>query len=357
MKKITYIIGVILFLSIVLFAIKGNLISFPFQQNKYEKSEIVMDTFVTLTAYGQNAKKAVEDGFTRIEEIDRMASATNPTSDIYKINKAAGIDYVEVHPEIIKMIQTSLQYSKLSNGAFDISVGPLIQLWGIGTDQERIPTEEEIQSVLSLVNYTNILVKENENSVMLLKQGMGLELGAVAKGFACDEVRKIFETYHIKDALINLGSSSIDTMGKNEEKKSWGIGIKHPRDKNTDQYLAIIKTSNEALSTSGDYERYFIKDQKRYHHILDPKTGYPADNGIMSTSIVIDHSIPDNAMLSDILSTVAFVLGKEEGIHFMERLSGVSCEITGTDFKIYTSEGFDTRIENLNKEFEFKSID
>ena len=324
------------------------------QNNQYyEKSNIVMDTAVTLSASGENSKEAVEESLKRLDEINEMASTSITTSDVYKINSSSGKNYVKVHPEILKMIETSIEYSKLSDGAWDITLGPIINLWGIGTDNERLPSDEEIKAKLPLVGYDKISINENDNSVMLQKEGMAIDLGGIAKGFAADEVLKIYKKYNIENGLINLGSSSIYAVGKNKDNNEWSVGIKHPRSENPNEYMGIIKLSNESLSTSGDYERYFIKDNKRYHHIIDPKTGYPVDNGVMSDTIVIDGDTTDNGMLSDILTTTVFTLGPEKGLKLIDSLQGVSCEITTSDYKVYTSVGFKDRIIDLNKEFKF----
>ena len=347
MKKIIYpLIGCISIILICVSCTNSN--------NKYyEKSNIVMDTAVTLNAYGENSQKAVEESFKRLDEINDMASANINTSDVFKINDASGKSYVKVQPEIFKMIKTSIEYSKISNGAFDITLGPIINLWGIGTDNERLPSDEEIKGKLPLVGYDKISVNENDSSVMLQKEGMAIDLGGVAKGFAIDEVSKIYKKYNIENGLINLGTSSIYAVGKNKEKKDWAVGIKHPRNEDPNEYLGIIKLSNESLSTSGDYERCFIKDNKRYHHIIDPKTGYPVDNGVMSDTIVIDGDLEDNGMLADILTTAVFTLGADKGIKLINSLDKVSCEITTSDYKVYTSDGFKDRVTKLNKDFNF----
>ena len=324
------------------------------QKNQYyEKSNIVMDTAVTLSASGANSKEAVEESFKRLDEINEMASTNIDTSDVYKINSASGKNYVKVSPEILKMIETSIKYSKLSDGAWDITLGPIINLWGIGTDNERLPSDEEIKAKLPLVGYDKISIDENNSSVMLQKEGMAIDLGGIAKGFAADEVLKIYKKYNIENGLINLGSSSIYAVGKNKDNNQWSVGIKHPRSEEPNAYMGIIKLSNESLSTSGDYERYFMENNKRYHHIMDPKTGYPVDNGVMSDTIVIDSDNEDNNMLCDLLTTTVFTLGQEKGLELIASLPGVSCEITTSDYKVYTSEGFKDRITNLNKDFEF----
>lgn len=319
----------------------------------YEQSEIKMDTFMTLKASGANAKTAVQEAFSRIDELDKMASPNITTSDVSKINNAAGKEYVKVHPEILKMVKTSIQYSKLSGGAWDISIGPLINLWGIGTANERVPSDSEIKAKLQLVGYDKISINEADSSIMLQKQGMSIDLGGIAKGFATDEVLKIFKKHNIKNGLLDLGGSSMYAIGNNENNLPWSVGIKHPRSENSQDYLGIIKISNQALSTSGDYERFFIKNGKRYHHILNPFTGYPNDNGVISDTIVTDGSLPDNSMISDLLSTTVFILGPEKGIKFVENIPKVACEVTTSDYKIYTSSGLRNKIEKLNKDFQY----
>jgi FAD:protein FMN transferase len=319
----------------------------------YEKSFTAMDTVMQLRAFGPNGQKAVDESEKRLYELDNMASTTVTTSDVSKINNAAGKSYVKVHPEIIKMIEASQKYSKISNGLWDITVGPLVNLWGIGTDNERKPSDAEIKAKLPLIGYNKISINEKDNSVMLMQPGMAIDLGGIAKGFAADEILKIYKKYKIQNGLIDLGSSSIYGVGKNASGNPWSIGLKHPRSDDSSNYLGIIKISNEGISTSGDYERYFIKDGKRYHHILNPSTGYPVDNGIMSVTVVIDDSVPDNGMLADILSLTVFELGPKKGIDLINSIPKVSCSVTTTDYKVYTSSGFKDKISNLNKNFKF----
>lgn len=348
MKKLIYVLGVSILLTLSLSACS------KVSENKaYEKNFITMDTPMKLTAYGPNAQKAVDESIQKLYELNDMASSTISSSDVSKINNAAGKNYVKVHPEIIKMLVASQKYSKLSNGAWDITVGPLINLWGIGTDKAKVPSEDEIKSKLPLVGYEKIIIDEKNSSVMLKESGMSIDLGGIAKGFAADEVLKIYKKYNIKDGLINLGSSSIYAVGKSENSHPWSIGIKNPRNEIAGNYLGIIKASDEALSTSGDYERYFIKDGKRYHHILNPSTGYPVDNGIMSVTVMVSGDVADNSMLADIMSLTVFELGTEKGIKLIDSMPNLACEITTTDYKVYKSSRFKGRISNLSNDFTF----
>ena len=201
------------------------------------------------------------------------------------------------------------------------------------------------------VHYKDILLRPEDHSVMLAKAGMSIDLGGVAKGYAVDEVRKIYEAHHIESGLINMGASSMYAVGKTSKGKAWNIGMKHPRSDTNGEYLGIVSIENQALSTSGDYERYFMQDGRRYHHIFDPVTGYPADSGVMSDSIVIDGDVEHAGMLSDILTTVVFVLGPQKGLAFIDGIDGVECEITGTDGTIYMTDGFRSRFSDMNADF------
>ena len=318
---------------------------------KTDKYATKMDTIMHITAYGSKASEAIDAGFNRVDEIENMASPSIANSDVSKINAAAGKDYVKVHPEIIKIIKTSLKYSKLCYGAFDITVDPLIKLWGIGTKEERIPTDAEIKAKIALVDYNNISINEADNTVKLMKVGMSIDLGGVAKGFTADEIIKVFKKYGVKSAILNLGGSTIYTLGEKPDNALWSIGIQHPRKEKNAGFIGIIKMPQKALSTSGDYEKFFIKDGKRYHHILNPATGYPAVAGIMSDTIVVDSSIPDCNMIADILTKVTFVSGVDKGLKIIDSLTGVSCLAVTTDYKIYKSSKWNTQLDNLSSEF------
>lgn len=350
MKKNICIIGACILFSVSLGIF---LINNRASKQLYEESFISMDTPMQLSAYGTNAKNTVDESEKRLNELNDMASPTIVTSDVSKINRAAGKNYVKVHPEIIKMIETSQKYSKISNGVWDITVGPLVNLWAIGTDKAKKPSDINIKTKLPLIDYKKVKINEKDNSVMLMKSGMAIDLGGIAKGFAADEVDKIYKKYDIKNGLINLGSSSIYGVGENGNSSPWSIGIKHPRSDENDNYLGIIKISNQGISTSGDYQRYFMQNGKRYHHILSPSTGYPVDNGVMSVTVIVDGSVQDNGMLADILSLTVFGLGPEKGIKFINSIPKVSCFVTTTNFKIYTSSGFKDKITDLNKDFKF----
>lgn len=316
---------------------------------KVEKQNLAMDTVVDLTAYGPKAGAAIDAAFKRIADIEQMASADIPTSDVSQINGAAGTAPVKVHPEILKMIETAIKYNKLTDGAFDITVGPMIKLWGFGTDNERVPSDEEIAAAMKLVGSDRIVVDEAAGSVELAAKGMSIDLGGIAKGFTADEVIKIFKSYGVTSALISLGASSIYTLGQKPDGTLWSVAVQHPR--KTGDYLGVIDMPQAALSTSGDYERYFIQNGKRYCHIISPFTGYPAESGVMSDTIVIDSRVPDCNMLADILTKVTFVSGVDKGFKIIDGMPGVTCIAVTTDFKIYKSSGWKLALRDISPDF------
>ncbi|WFR55533.1 FAD:protein FMN transferase [Anaerocolumna sp. AGMB13025] len=348
MTKKLFISGICILLMIALSACSN-------ENKEVQKHAFKMDTIMNIKAYGPKAEKAIDAAFLRIDEIEQMASASIETSDVSKINLAAGKDAVKVHPEVLEMIKTAVTYSDLSNGAFDITVGPLIKLWGIGTESERVPSDSEIKETLPLIGYKNISINETDNTIKLLKEGMSIDLGGIAKGYAADETAKILKEYGVKSAVISLGGSSVYTLGEKADKSLWAVAVQHPRKAEDNKYACVIRMPEQALSTSGDYERYFMKDGKRYHHILDPFTGYPADAGVMSDTIIISKDTPNCNMLADILTKVTFVSGTRKGFQIIDSLPGVECLAITTDNKIYKSSGWKDEVENISPDFKVQN--
>ena len=283
-----------------IFVILLSLILFPLSlagcgASSYERSEILMGTVVTLKATGNNSKAAVDESFEAIAALER-----NILIDIKKIEDGNG-DFVKISPDVYKILETAQIYSELTDGAFDVTIGAAVDLWGIGTKNPRVPTDEELAAVKNFVGYKHLQLQNGAACLDL--RGVKINLGGIAKGYGVDCVRKIFADNKVQSGLIDFGTSTIYAVGKKK------IGIKNPRAEN--EIAAVIELENAALSTSGDYEKFFIVDNRRYHHIINPKTCAPADSEISSVSVVVAGSEKNCAMLADILSTTAFVMGRE----------------------------------------------
>lgn len=305
------------------------------------KENYLLDTIIQLKVYGKNSEKATDDAMNAISHVDDIMSPTKSISDVVKINHKAGKDFVNINNDTLKVIKTSIDYSKISNGNFDITVGPLVNLWGIGTKNARIPSKEEINTALNLINYKDVLIDEKNKSVKLNSPNESIDLGGIAKGYAADKAREVLESQGIKSAYLNLGGNIV-AIGNKTDGTPWNIGIQDPL-KNRGQYFGIVKVSNKSVVSSGSYERFFIKDNKKYHHILNTKTGYPSESGILSSTIISNKSIDGDA-----LSTITFTLGLEKSMEIIEKIDGVDAILVTNDKKVYVSS-------NIAKDFKLSS--
>ncbi len=272
-------------------------------EKKASSTEFAMNTVISLTVYGDKADEAINAAFDEIKRVEKLLSCHIENSEISKINKSAHIAPVDVSDETIAILKKALAFSEKTNGAFDITVKPLVDLWDITSENPAIPPKEQIETTLSLVGYENIII--NGNAVSIAKEGMQIDLGGAAKGYCADKAVQVLKSFGIKNAILDLGGN-IYAMGKNEQGKNWRIGLQDPSLKRGDHF-AIEELSDKTAVTSGSYERYFEKEGKIYHHILDPKTGMPADGGLISVTV-----ISDNSFEADMLSTAVFVMGEDE---------------------------------------------
>lgn len=264
-----------------------------------------MGTVVSETLYtkGDDVSTDIETAIKTLEN-DHLSNKVS-RAEIYKINEKAGQGSVVMSDELHEYMNTLLDVSAKSAGAFDPTVGALSKLWDFDDDAHKVPVDDRIQSCLSKGNYTNIQIDGNSIS---LPEGLQLDLGAAGKGIALDTARGILEKADgLEGAVISVGESSILTYGSKPDGGKWEIGIRDPRDKEQLTGSVMLDGTN-CVGTSGDYQKYFIKDGTRYHHILDPKTGYPARSDVMSVTIVCDSGI-----MCDALTTACFVLGTEKG--------------------------------------------
>lgn len=266
-------------------------------------SRIAMGTLVTVTLYESDAGKA-DDIFSYIYKLDSEISRYTDGSYIDMINDSAGISSVQVPDEIYSLIESTVVMAEETEGLFNPAIGPLTALWGIGTEDARIPSDDEIASVLPLLDWRSIILDDEERSVFLKEKGMSLDLGAVGKGWAADMVQDYLESLSIEHAIVNLGGNILLVGGK-EDGSGWNVGIKDPE--NTSYVFMRLSIEDGTVITSGGYQRYIEKDGVIYHHILDSRTGYPFTTDILSATV-----INPSGTLGDMLSTVLFAAGSEK---------------------------------------------
>ncbi len=293
-----------------------------------------MNTFMSVSAFGESSDPAVKRVQSRVTELDRLWAVTNEDSELSRLNSG---EVSSVSPETAELVAFCAEISERTYGAFDPTIYPVLTAWGFTREENRVPPKSEIAELLTRVGIDNVLQNNNE---ITLKNGAMLDFGAVAKGYAGDEAAKILRDEGISSALINLGGS-ITTVGKKPDGSDWRIGVKNPAG---DGNVGTLAISDLSAVTSGMYERYFTApDGTVYGHIIDPETGCPADNDLLSTTIV-----SDNAALCDALSTALFVMGSEKAKQFYyENHSALDFELIliTKNNKIIISRGLRDRFE------------
>lgn len=280
----------------------------------YKDTRVIMGTYVTITAVkdgltDKQVMDAVNAGFAEINRVDALMSTYKPESQLSRINAGAGIAPVKADPEVLDTIEDAVRIAKMTDGAFDPTVGPVVRLWKLGGDEARLPEAAEIEEALPLVGYENIVLDRGAGTAFIKKKGMSIDLGGVAKGYAADLAVDAMKKKWVRGGIVAV-AGDIKLFGRKPDGNPWSIGIQHPRE--TGGVLAKVEITDVATSTSGDYERFFIKDNVRYHHIMDPKTGYPA-RGLMSVTVVAKES-----WLADSMATGFFVMGPERARRFAE---------------------------------------
>jgi thiamine biosynthesis lipoprotein len=339
MKRSRSLVSVVLIFILALVTSGCSLVGF-LAPKPYKETQFLMDTVIEITAYGSNNEIAVKAAFDEFKRIQAISDKYNPDSQVSEINRMAGISPVKVSPDLIKMINDSADISRKTDGAFDISIGPLTELWGIGHKEEFVPTQEEINRVLPLVDYRMIQVDTNSGTVYLPKAGMKLDLGGVAKDFALNKATEILKDNGIKSALLNAGGD-IQVLGTKPDGGNWRIGVQDPRNSEGVSAKVTLNPWN-TLQTSGDYQRFFIKNGVRYAHILNPKTGRQPTEIASVTLVYKDTDIYNNG---DIASSGFLVLGLEKSLELLKKFPGVEAIFVTNAGKIVVTPGLEGNVE------------
>jgi thiamine biosynthesis lipoprotein len=271
------------------------------------------------------------------EAAAKLQSTTEAlVSGVVAINRKAGLEPVHIRADLIELLETALYYAELSGGAFDPTIGPLVQLWGIGTDSERVPDEGEIARALRLVNWRDLIIDRESGTAFLRREGMALDLGAIAKGYAGDEALRIAKEDNVKRAVFDLGGNIV-TLGWREQKGKtstpWRIGIQNPL-MGRGSYIGVLPVNDMSVVTSGVYERHFESGGKSYHHLLSTVNGYPVENGLLSATIVTKSSTA-----ADALSTVVFTLVYERGRAVVDSIPGAEAIFVFNDHSVISTSG------------------
>lgn len=304
-------------------------------QDIQKRTQVVMGTLAEISVRESDREKAriaIDSAFAEMRRIENLMSAHIADSEVSRLNKSAGEDFMPVSPEMAEVIRVAIRVGDLSQGAFDITIGPVVNLWKFDDEHPSIPAVDVLKKAVELVNYKDMEIKEGK--IRLTRAGMQLHLGAIAKGYGVDRAIGVLRKSGIRDAIVNAGGDLMATGTRNVE-KLWVIGIQHPR--KPENIIASFAVKDRAVATSGDYQKYFIRDNIRYHHIFNPADGTPA-SGVTSVTIAAN-----TAMEADALATAVFVLGAEKGLRLIESLENTEAMIVSEDGSTRFSKGFKTQ--------------
>jgi len=309
-------------------------------QVKNDMAEIqmfAMDTFIDLKAQGENGEKALLEAEKEINRLEKLFSATIEQSEIFAINQYAAKQTVNVSKDTFDLIEKAKEYCNITEGAFDITIAPVVKAWGFTEEVKRVPTDEEIQQKLQLVDNNKLHIDKQNSTVYLENENMSIDLGGIAKGYASDKVNEILKKNDISSAVISLGGN-VSVTGKRPDGTKWRIAVQDPM--NSEGYVGILNVEDTSVITSGVYQRFFEQDGKKYHHIIDTKTGKPTQTGLLSVTIVCD----DGAM-ADALSTSVMVAGLQKGSELWRKLGNFGMIVITDSNEMYISENIEDIFE------------
>lgn len=293
------------------------------KEEEVAKNELfAMDTHMVFTVYGENGDEIIADSMDEVVNLENQLSTNIASSQVGKIN-SEGQGILKKDGAIL--MEKSILLNKQTDGLFNPAIYPVVEAWGFTKEEYRVPSQSELDALLPITKIQDVNYDKSTGQVTFNKEGMAIDFGAIAKGYTSSKVIKMFKDAGVKSAIINLGGN-VQTLGTKPNGEKWRVGIQHPEI--SDGYLGIIDIEDKAVITSGGYERFFEEGGKKYHHIIDPRTGSPAESGIESATIVAD-----DGTLADGLSTSLFIMGKEKAIKFW-RNSDLDFQ-----FILYTKDG------------------
>ncbi|MCR4795288.1 MULTISPECIES: FAD:protein FMN transferase [Ruminococcus] len=296
-----------------------------------------MDTYMSLKAYGNEAEQAIEDSEKRIFELENELSTTLDSSDIWKLDNSNG-ESISVCDDTLTLIQKAQEIGNKTDGALDITVYPVLKEWGFTTGDYKIPEKNRLSELLKNVDYNIISVKGNS---VFLPENVQIDLGALAKGYTGDEIMQIMKSHGVTSAIVSLGGN-VQALGSKTDGSAWKVSVRDPFDSESD--MCIVDIIGKAVITSGNYERFFYGDDgNKYWHIIDPDDGYPADNGLVSVTV-----IGDNGLECDALSTAFFVLGYDGTIDYLRSDPKYDVILVTDDKKIYYTDGLEKSFQNIS---------
>jgi len=314
----------------------------PNKERMFKETRVALYTVVTVTIYSdskQKANTAVDSAFKELDRLGRLLNFYSEDSEVSMINRYSGIKPVKVSKETLEVIDKALAISRSTDGAFDITIGAIVKLWDF--EKQVLPDDKSIKEKLKLVGYKNVIIDMEKSTVFLQKKGMQIDLGGIEKGYATDRAVNVLKQNGITAGIVAVGGE-VKPFGTKPDGEPWRVGIKNPRQKGKeDDVFAVVTLTGKAISTSGGYEKFFIKDGKWYHHILNPATGYPVYE-CQSVSVIAKDA-PDG------FPTGIFVLGPQRGMQLLKKL-GLDGVIMDKKGEVFVTEGIKDKVQYIHNE-------
>ena len=313
-------------------------------QEPISTTAIKLNTAVTVTIYDSKDRDLLTECMNLCDKYEKVFSRTSADSELYKLNhrKLTPVegteDTYQVSDDLAELISEGLDYSELSKGAFDIAIEPLTSLWDFTAEDPQVPKDSLIQAALPKCDYHNISVDKDKNEITLKTADTAIELGAIAKGYIADRLKDYLVSQNVKSAIINLGGNVL-CVGEKPDNSAFKIGIQKPF-ADRSETIAVMDIRDKSVVSSGIYERCFEQNGTLYHHLLNPETGYPYDNGLIAVTIISDKSVDGDA-----LSTTCFALGLEDGMKLAESLDDVQAFFVTSDYEIHYTKDFQKKIK------------
>ena len=317
-------------------------------ENRHEATTFAMDTIMTFTVIHEDGDELIIDAEQEIRRLENLLSVTVVDSDVSKLNAAAGKEALDMHIDTQVLLAKGKELGEKTGGAFDIAISPIVKAWGFTEAEHSVPAQEKLNELLPLTDPSDVILENGK--AYLQKEGMAVDLGGIAKGYTSDKVAELLREKGVESAIISLGGN-VYGIGTKPDGEKWQVALANPLDAN--DYCGLLSVENQAVVTSGGYQRYFEEDGKRYHHIIDPATGYPAESSLLSVTI-----ISDSGTEADVYSTALYVMGLEKALEFWEENGGFEAIFITENGEVVATEGADAcfTFEGRDNDFTYRMV-
>ena len=318
-------------------------------ENRHEATSFAMDTIMTFTVIHEDGDQIIIEAEQEIRRLENLLSVTLENSDVSKINAAAGKEAVEIEKDTMILLEAGKNLGVMTGGAFDIAISPLVKAWGFTEAEHHVPSQAELDALLPLTDSDDVVL--DKMTAYLEKEGMAVDLGGITKGYASDKVASLLKGKGVESAIVSLGGN-VFGIGTKPDGDKWEVALANPLDAN--DYCGLISIEDKAVVTSGGYQRFFEENGKKYHHIIDPATGYPAESGLLSVTI-----ISESGMEADVLSTALFVMGLEDALEYWQENGGFEAIFVTEAGEVVATEGADScfEFEGRDNDFTYRMVE